>query len=675
MKKQTMNPSRELPPLTARSRNLVRFCKHLPHEQLHEWFPAAFGFRSEFSRFSFLKNYGTLPGPDEAFSHLQQDARPLFEKLLGLEMEYPGTPYLLQPYSSMNYYRSHIEEVFHHTGPQHRPFPPVEGRCVMFFSGTDVLKVEFYLTNKSAVEVAVKLRWFSVPAAGLSRSLQLLSDGFRHACVQKVARDYEASAVVVGGCFRSQNSDEGIVLRTDWEALTLAAQETRTWVFEVRFNDAIPQGKPLNLAGAIANVETRYAALPELPSEWRRFEPLVLRAAGIMLSNRFLETAPTGKRVPTIHGGKCGVEAAWFWDSATSLLGLGFVRDAETGWGTIRLLCDGIGADGKPFVRYCDGEYVKDVQNPILAWGVWNFHALCQDREQLAHAYPALKRYVEWWLRKWDLGGQGLYVYASDEGCTGLDDALQWCEKFPIALKPGEAWHSKDWGHSRPDLFESVDTNCHLYLEMKALARMAVELGLPAEAAEWEQRAAALGERIHVRLFNPEAGIYQARSIVDGRFNGMVSLESFLPIYAGITPQPLAQKICRDFLLNPDRFYTTLPFPTLDRSNEAFRSSGTLYQPPAYPGALVQQAYWIGRAWLNYDYWMVGALHQAGLVKEADTATEKILDAVSRNESIYECYDPLTGTGTGHAEFPWGAASTLALVYRLYRQGPLQDLK
>jgi hypothetical protein len=88
----------------------------LPQDQLHESFAADFAFRSEHSRVSFLKNHGTLPGPDETFSHLQQDARPLFEKLLGLEIEYPGAPRALQPYSSMNYYCSHIEEFF----PPHR---------------------------------------------------------------------------------------------------------------------------------------------------------------------------------------------------------------------------------------------------------------------------------------------------------------------------------------------------------------------------------------------------------------------------------------------------------------------------------------------------------------------------------------------------------------------------
>jgi len=513
----------------------------------------------------------------------------------------------------------------------------------------------------------MRLRWFSIPSAGLRHSLELLPEGFRHACVQKVSREYEASATLSGCAFRQA----GQRLESDWEEVSLSAKGTLVRSFEIRFQDAVPEGEPLDLAGAIGNVEARYASLPPVPERLRRFEPLALRAAGILLSSRFLETDPHGNRVPVLHGGKCGVEASWFWDSATSLLGCGLMHDAATGWGSYRLLCDGIAEDGKPFVRYCDGAYCPGAQNPILAWGVWNFHCLCPDQDQLARNYPALERYVEWWMRTCDATGSGLYVWPEGMGCSGLDDALQWCENFPITLQPGESWTTKDWGHPALHRFESVDINCQLYLEMKALALIAGALERSDDAEKWEARAAKLGECIHTQLFNPEAGIYQARSIVDGRFNGMTSLESFLPIYAGITPQPLAQQICRDILLDPERFYTTLPFSTQDRSHEAFRSSGSLYEPPAYPGALVQQAYWIGRTWLNYSYWMVGALHQAGLASEADAAAEKILDAVSRNESIYECYDPLTATGTGHAEFPWGAASTLALLFGLYRNGPL----
>jgi len=467
-------------PLTEKSRNLVRFCRHLPHEQLHESFSADFGFRAELSRFSILKNYGTLPGPDDAFSHLQLDAQSLFSKLLGLEIEYPGAPWSLQPYSSMNYYRSHIEEVFHHTGPQHSPFPPVEGRCVTFFAGTDVLRVEYELRNKSTADVAMRLRWFSVPSVGLSSSLKLLPDGFRHACVQKVTKEYEASATVTGCAFRQADGR----LESDWEDILLPANANFVRSFEILFNDADPGAKPLDLAGAIANVEARYTALPELPERFRRFEPLALRAAGIVLSSRFLETDPHGHRVQSLHGGKTGIEAAWFWDSATSQLGIGLMQDVATGWGSFGLLCDGIAEDGKPFTRYCDGEYAPGAQNPILAWGVWNFYALCPDQDQLARNFPALERYVKWWLRTCDATGGGLYVWPSGMSCTGLDDTLQWCENFPIALQPGESWTTKNWGHSALEKFESVDINCQLYLEMKALALMARALDLPAEAGE-----------------------------------------------------------------------------------------------------------------------------------------------------------------------------------------------
>ena len=645
----------------ARSRNLTRFCRQLVPEQLHADFSADFGFRAEGSRFSILKNHGTLPGPDDCFAHIQIDARPLFQKLLGLEVKYPGaTAGSLKPYSSRNYYRSHIEELFHHCARQHAPFPPVTGRCTMFFGGTDVLQIVYELHNQSAANVAVQLRWFSEPQAGQQSKTQLRRTGFNYECVQRVSAPYRVAAAVTGAPFQRR----GNRLITGWHDATLPAHKTKSWTFTVRFNGAA--APPRGLTQAVRNIAKHYASLPALPREWRHFEPVVLRAAGILLSNRYTER--TG--ACTIHPGKTGTEALWFWDTATNVLGLGLLGDAATGWNSLRLLCDGIQADGNSFVRYCNGQYLPGVQNPILAWGTWNFHQLCPDRRALNRCYPALERYVNWWRTTRDRNGNGLFEWPGN-CCTGLDDALQWQDKFPIALRRGERWSQKNWGKSRPDLFASVDVNTQLYLEMRALALMARELGRSRAAQEWEQRARVLGKHITTKLFNPAVGVYQARHVVDGRFNAMISLESFLPIYAGLTPRPLARRLCRAYLLNPRRFYTVLPFPTLDLQHDAFRSGGDLYAPPQRPGSLVQRAYWIGRTWLNYSFWMVGALQQAGLPQAADAAAERILDAVSRNESIYECYDPLTGVGNGHAEFSWGAAAVLALAFRLYRRGPL----
>jgi putative isomerase len=180
--------------------------------------------------------------------------------------------------------------------------------------------------------------------------------------------------------------------------------------------------------------------------------------------------------------------------------------------------------------------------------------------------------------------------------------------------------------------------------------------------------AVALGKAINHRLFDPVTGMYQDRHIPSGRFTGYLTAGCFLPLYAGLAPKQAAVAACRRYLLDPERFYTTLPFAGVDRAHPAFKSGGRLYAVPQYPGALLQSAYWLGRVWLQYSYWLTGALWQAGLKKEADAAADKILDALLPQESLYECYDPLTAMGNGHAEFSWGAAPVLALAYRQYRR-------
>jgi hypothetical protein len=170
---------------------------------------------------------------------------------------------------------------------------------------------------------------------------------------------------------------------------------------------------------------------------------------------------------------------------------------------------------------------------------------------------------------------------------------------------------------------------------------------------------------VNAHLYDDEAGVYMDRC-VDGRFTGMLTPASFMPLYAGFCPHTRAQRLCRDYLLNPDRFYTTMPFPTLDRSHVAFRSGGYQSTHSDHPGALVNQAYWIGRSWPHVSFWMVGAIHRSGLPVEARTAAGRILDAMTRNEGINECYDALTGDGVGHPEYNWSQAAALALAFELY---------
>jgi neutral trehalase len=175
-------------------------------------------------------------------------------------------------------------------------------------------------------------------------------------------------------------------------------------------------------------------------------------------------------------------------------------------------------------------------------------------------------------------------------------------------------------------------------------------------------------------LYDKETGVYMDRHIKTGKFTGLCSVGSFMPLYAGLTPKPLARRMCQDYLLNPGRFYTTLPFPTVDSQHQIFRSGGYLFEPAGYPGALSQHAYWNGRAWPQFNYWMVGAIHRSGLESQADEAADRILRNYDTQESLHECYDPLTGFGNGHPEFLWSAAAALGLIFQLYKKPPVPEL-
>lgn len=671
MMQQAFNP--EAFPLTWKSRNLIRFCRHPGFDSLDPTFLADYALRAGLSRFSILKNPRTLPGPDECFGHIQMDPRPVFEKMLGLELRYPEQASLPgkppTPYNTMNYYRSHIEEWFFHNGV--KPLPPVEGRCLMFSPKPDTWRVTYRLRNTSCVPVLVSLRWISIPAQGRATTGAATPAGFEAAVEQAVRTPYTvhvAASADSGDCVFDWT---GARFESRPVEIRLDPFSEREWSFGFAFDTvakpAVPVAEAGEWEGALRRVEEAYARLPRLKGKWARFDNLATNAAGQLLDNSVLERMPDGRRVPTIRGGKTGLDGTWFWDSAIYIQALGLMGEKETAQGAVQILLEGVDEKtGAPPAYYVEGRYAMQYQQPTLAWGVAKLDESCPDDDFLRRSRPALERYVEHWFRDCDRDGNGLVEYPPKGVCW--DDALRWQGRFPVAFQEGEAWAAKDWGGMQSDRFENVDTNTHLYLECRALERIAHRLGDEEGAVRWADRAQRLAAAINEHLFDRQLGIYQDRSIADGRFTGMLTLAAFLPVYAGIAPAAVARRMCRRYLLNPEHFNTPMPFCTLDRSHPAFRSGGFLQTLPQYPGALIPQAYWIGRAWPNVNIWMLGALWRAGLKREAEEAAWRMLDVMDRNETTNETYDPLTGTPSGHPECSHGGSAALFYAFGLYQR-------
>ncbi len=670
-------------PLTERSRNLVRFGRHLPEEALDASFAANFAFRDAGSRFAILKSPKTAPGPDECFGLFARDDRAVFGKLLGMVATYdgldPAQQAVMTTYNAMNYYRSHVVEQFCHNGTL--PMPPTEGDCTMWYAAADVLCVRYRLVNKAPVDVPVRLGWFADGDPGNGCAAEVTARGFRFQNQQTVIRiAYTSRAELLAQDGDIQWLADGASLRASPVARTIPAHGVLECRFAVRFafnDEPLPDWPTAlwtdaSLELAIAETEAAYAQLPPLRPDARPFLDLTLKAAGTLRSLRYCDYDARRQRQMTIHVGKSGTAATWFWDTGVSLPGLGLLGEREAAAGAVRILMDGIKPDGTPPVTYECQRYLYSYQIPLVAWGTGHYLALCSSPALLAEVYEPLARYVRHWLDTYAVD-HGLVTYPP--GCTSLDDALRWYTGSPLVPAAGRPWQTHDWGRPRQDLFASPDINAFLYLELRTLAEMADALDKPDEAHGWRARARKLAQAINARLIEPATRTYQDRHIETGAFTGLINLASFIPIYAGIAPPDVAEISCRDYLLSPEHFLTAMPFPVVDRAHPTFRAGGFLYEPAGYPGSLVQQSYWRGRTWVHGDSWYLGALWQSGFRKEADIMAGRILDAISRSEGIYECYDSLTGFGNGHPEFMWSSAAVLMLAHRFYARPPVARLR
>ncbi len=672
-----------LPPLTARSRNQVRFARHLPIETMDESFAGDYAFRDAGSRFSLLKSPKTLPGPDECFGVFARDARPLFRKLLGLELGYPGLDDAraakLRGYNAMNYYRSHVVEYFCHNGLE--PMPPVEGDCVLWFAAADVLCIRYRLWNKSATDLPVRLAWLSDGEPGDGSQAEILDRGWCFSVRQHVGPvSYTSRCELMAGEDDLVFAADGATIASAPVTRVLPAGGATTLSFAVRFafnDEAFPDWpadlwEDHSLARAIAGAERAYEAVGPIIEAFPRHGDLVLKAAGTLRSLRYLDRDPEGKPIMTIHAGKTGCAATWFWDSGVTLPALGLMQEREAGYGVLRLLTGGIDDAGQPAVTYENQAYgYYGYQMPILAWGAGHYLAQTGDLGMAREIYAPLARYVRHWLdtfrSKW-----GLVVHPA--GCSCLDDALRWHSGLPLAAQPGQPWFEQDWGRMSPTAFAAPDINAFLVLECRTLATMASQLGKIEDATSWLALADELATAINEWLIEPQTRTYQDRHLETGAFNGIVNLASFIPVYAGIAPVEVAGHLCEDYLLSPDHFLTDLPFPVIDRAHPTFRHGGFLHVPPSNPDALVQHSYWRGRTWIHGDTWYLGALWQSGFRREADELADRILTAVGRGEGINECYDSLTGFGNGHPEFMWSSAAVIMIACGFHTGDPVATL-
>lgn len=338
----------------------------------------------------------------------------------------------------------------------------------------------------------------------------------------------------------------------------------------------------------------------------------------------------------------------WAWDSwkhaaALALFAPDLARDQ------IRAMFDFQAADGMvPDCIYLDksNNNWRDSKPPLATWATLAVYHATGDKAFLAEMYDKLVRYHRWWFAARDHDRKGLAAYGSTDGTaiaakweSGMDNAVRF--DGIRMLKNGQGAWSMDQA--------SVDLNAYLYREKRELAQIAGVLGKTNDRDQWLKEADALKVLVQTRMYDRQRGYFFDAKLGSGDWVTVYGSEGWAPLWAGAASADQAAQVVR-LMLDPNKFATYLPFPTLARDDPHFSPI---------------KGYWRGPVWIDQAYFGVEALRNYGYARQADDMTRRLVlhaKGLTAQAPTYENYDPLTGQGYQSPNFSWAAASYLLLL-------------
>ncbi len=360
-----------------------------------------------------------------------------------------------------------------------------------------------------------------------------------------------------------------------------------------------------DLDALIARRVAAYAALPPCPVPGGDVERAYYKAFSVLRHNvQTPEGLMTGlwttpDRIPHRN--------MWLWDSAFHSFGLCHMDEALAAQAVTAVLCRQAADGFIPHMMTPTG--CSDItQPPLLAWAL----ARCVQRTgdlALARAYlPRLRLYLAWNERRRDRNENDLCEWAieGDPRCRSGESGMDNSPRFDAAAD-----------------MDAVDFSCFMKNEYDCLADMEERLSMDEEAAEHRRKAARIADAVNELLWDEEKGIYCDRTM-DGALSPVMSVASFLPLWAGIATPQRATRL-KDHLQNPAKFNTPVPLPSVSADD------------PEYGTDM-----WRGGVWMNYTYMICQGLARYGMTDLSKDFAGRSVAAMARwyrrCGSLYEYY-------------------------------------
>lgn len=229
----------------------------------------------------------------------------------------------------------------------------------------------------------------------------------------------------------------------------------------------------------------------------------------------------------------------------------------------------------------------------------------------LSTALPVARRQIAWFVAARSTPDGGFYYtdILNRNWESGVDEGIRFDDCPQAALT-------------------CVDATSHVHVLVAHAAAWARTLGRP--DPELDRLAERLRRRVHDDLWSPETGFFHdAWSVRDPRYRRLC-IEGFFPLVAGIADADQATRLIDGHLLNPERFFTAHPVPSVAVSEPTF-----------------SLRMWRGPTWNSMTYWIALGCLRYGRQDAAKAILGRALDQAARvfaqTGAVWEFYHPLGG--------------------------------
>lgn len=326
-----------------------------------------------------------------------------------------------------------------------------------------------------------------------------------------------------------------------------------------------------------------------------------------------------------------GYPTHFLWDSAFQNLAYEQMNPAIAKESILQLT-DNIRPDGK-IPQFLCSTWVRplDSQPALVGWMAMRYFDEVdgEDIDFMKAVFEALVRNNHWWLRQ-RMTRFGL-IFCDSGFETGQDDSPRFDEGTILAL----------------------DMNSYLVNQMRCTAELGRRLGREEEARQWDTKAEKLAALMVQYLYDPEQNLFFDACAVTGKRKPLITPAAFFPLWCGV---PLAEEKIRrmitDWLLNPEKFFGEVPFPSVAYDQDCYDS----------------HQWWRGPVWMSEAWILLETLKKYGFDEARMEAMRRLYDMILKDGCLHELFDSRTGEGMGNAQQGWTAAVFCRMQRELGRE-------